>query len=95
VKNRRLAIELRLDAAKAAVPFVHARLSTTFVSARVESNVRVTQQLQQIAMADPELAQAMQTLSLALESAHREAKAIDAEPLALPEPEDDEAVSQS
>jgi hypothetical protein len=91
VRNRRLSIEVRLDAAKAAVPFVHARLSTTFISARVESNVNVTRQIQEIATADPELAKAMEALSLRLTQAGHDAKRqaaeiIDVEPelLALP-----------
>jgi hypothetical protein len=92
-KNKRLAIELRLDAMKAAVPFVHARLSTTFVSGRVESNVSVRHQLQAIMM-DPELSAAAQMLSLAF-SAQPAPNVIDVEPLALVEPEDEDAVPKS
>ena len=94
VRNRRLSIEVRLDAAKAAVPFVHARLSTTFISARVESNVNVTRQIQEIATADPELAKAMEALSLRLDAKKQAAQVIEIAPQLLelppaPETEDE------
>ena len=94
-KNRRLAIEVRLDAMKAAVPFVHARLSTTFISGRIESDNTIRHQVEAIMM-DPELSAAAQMLSLAMNAPPPPAsKVIDVKPLALPEPEDEELVPQS
>src|SRR5438094_735182 len=57
IKNRKLPWEQRIDAAKAASKFVHPVLSTSAITATVESKVELTRQLS-IIMANPELAAA-------------------------------------
>ncbi len=91
VKNRRLSIALRMDAAKAAAPYCYPRLSTVFMAGKVDSDVNITGFLA-AAQHDPELSAAMEKLSLAMCADERERKAddvIDAEftSLALPAPE--------
>lgn len=71
-KNRRVPLDLRIKAMAAAVPFVYPKLSTTVIHAQVENNVTVTQ-IQQLAMADPELADAFEKISLAMSAAARRA----------------------
>lgn len=66
VKNRRLPIELRLDAAKTATPFVHARLSTTAVMGQVNHDVSVISKIQQISRSDSKIAGQMEAIALAL-----------------------------
>jgi len=89
VKNRRLSIDLRLDAAKAAAPYCYPRLATVFMNTRSESYSTVTHQLIEAAHRDPELAAAMESFSLKLNQLpqfpHGAPKVIDVTP-ALPEP---------
>jgi hypothetical protein len=84
-RNRRYSVELRAGWMRDCLPFIHAKLSTTFISGKVDTTSTVTHQLLESAWKDPELAAAMQTLSLAL-SAPREENVIDVEPRALAEP---------
>lgn len=90
IKNRRLPIELRLDAAKAATPFVHARLSTTQVFADVRQNVEVDHKIQELAASDPAIARALEAVALKL--AESSMPVIDVTParLALGTPEDED-----
>jgi hypothetical protein len=85
-----LPIELRLDAAKAATPFVHARLSTTQVFADVRQNIEVDHKIQELAASDPAIARALEAVALKL--AESSMPVIDVTParLALPTPEDED-----
>ena len=76
VKNRRLSIALRMDAAKAAAPYCYPRLSTVFMAGKVDSDVNITGFLA-AAQHDPELSAAMEKLSLAMCADRRERKADD------------------
>ena len=75
------------------------RLSTQAITGRIDSNLQVTAAIQEIMLAaDPATIKALESVSLKLDSMTRRAphtKVIDVEPLALPEPEDEELVPQS
>jgi len=96
-RARRYSIEIRMDAMKAALPFLYPKLSTVFMNAKTDSTVDVRHYVE-AAMADPALAAAMQTISLGLSARELEAhRATHVDPdktldrfidvKALPEPE--------
>jgi hypothetical protein len=84
VKNKRLAIDVRLSAAAAAVGFCHPRLSTSFIASRSENTTSVRLQMHEI-LKDPKLAAAAELLSLQLDAQNQAGTIIDATVLALPE----------
>ncbi len=80
-KSRKYSAELRAGWMADCLPYIHAKLSTTFVSAKVDSMTTVTHQLLDLAHKDPALAMALETLSLRMGELEREAvanQAIDA-----------------
>ena len=83
VKNRRLPIQVRLDAAKAACPFVYPKLSAIAVNLKDDNKAQFQDALLAV-MSNPERLREAQTLSLAVTKAQRE----QATPAGLPAPPD-------
>ncbi len=69
-KRRKTPLDLKIKANAAMLPFAHPKLSTVFVHTKKTVDVYVTQ-LQEMAKADPLLAEAMEKLSLASTAAMR------------------------
>jgi len=88
IKNRRLPIELRLDAMKSAVPYAYPRLTTMHVQGFIQQDVEINQRIQAIAKADPALAKAMETLALKLIPPQSPVIDVPAQMLSLPLPAD-------
>ncbi len=65
-RNRRHALEVRIDAAKSSLPFLYPRLTTVHMQAEVKNNYEITERIQAIVATDPVMLDAVERICFAM-----------------------------
>jgi hypothetical protein len=90
IKNRRNTTEIRLQAAQMCIGFVHPRLTTSQVLARIDHDVSINHKIRDLCASDPAIAHALEALALKLAEPEPAVIDVTAQRLELPAPTPEE-----